>query len=136
MALTFTETDLEYLSGQRLGRLATVDRHGAPQNNPVGFVVDERSNTVLIGGRAMGGTRKFRNVEGNPHVGLVVDDLASVDPWRVRGVEIRGTAEALTDVDPPVRGMSREIIRITPTWIGSWGLDPDQPQLSVRRASA
>jgi hypothetical protein len=31
----FTESVLAYLATQRLGRLATVDRDGAPQNNPV-----------------------------------------------------------------------------------------------------
>ena len=34
---TFTDAELAYLSSQRLGRLATVDVDGAPQNNPVGF---------------------------------------------------------------------------------------------------
>ena len=27
---------------------------------------------------------------------LLVDDLASVNPWRVRGIEVRGEAEVLT----------------------------------------
>lgn len=133
MAPTFSTEDLAYLSGQRLGRLATVDEAGAPQNNPVGFFVDEATQTVVVGGMAMAKTRKFRNVRGNAQVSLVVDDLASVDPWRVRGVEVRGTAEALTDVDPPMKGMSREVIRITPRWIGTWGLDPDNPGLRVRK---
>jgi pyridoxamine 5'-phosphate oxidase family protein len=79
---------------------------------------------VLIGGMALAKSRKFRNVEQSPHVALVVDDIASTNPWRVRGVEIRGTAEALTDIDPPRPGMSREVIRITPTWIRSWGVNP------------
>jgi len=38
-------------------------------------------------------------------------------------LEIRGTAEALVDVDPPLQGMSGEIIRITPTWVRAFGLD-------------
>ena len=42
----------------------------------------------------------------------------------MRGLEIRGTAVALEDVDPPVPFMSREVIRITPTWVMSWGVDP------------
>ena len=110
-----------YLATQRLGRLATVDASGAPQNNPVGFFV-EPDGVVLVGGRALGSTRKFQNVRANPHVALVVDDLASVDPWTVRGVEIRGTAEALNDVDPPRPGMSREVIRITPQRVIAWGI--------------
>lgn len=51
-----------------------------------------------------------------------VDDLASTDPWRVRGVEIRGQAEAQRDVDPPRTGMSRDLIVIHPERIRSWGL--------------
>jgi pyridoxamine 5'-phosphate oxidase family protein len=127
MAITFSEAELGYLRAQRLGRLATVDPAGVPQNNPVGFVLDADTGQLVIGGLAMGNTRKFRNVQGHPWVSLVVDDLVSVDPWRVRGVEVRGTAEALIDVEPPMPPMSREVIRITPRWIGSWGLDPEQP---------
>ncbi|HEV7758808.1 MAG TPA: PPOX class F420-dependent oxidoreductase [Acidimicrobiales bacterium] len=122
MAPWFTGDELEYLRSQRLGRLATIDRSGAPQNNPVGYFVDEAGGALLIGGHALAATRKFRNVQADGRVALVVDDLASVDPWTVRGIEIRGTAQALDDVDPPRPGMSRELIRITPRWIASWGL--------------
>jgi pyridoxamine 5'-phosphate oxidase family protein len=65
-------------------------------------------------------------------VAFVVDDLESLDPWRVRGVEIRGEAEALVDVDPPMRAMSREVIRISPRWIASWGLVPGAIQMTIR----
>jgi pyridoxamine 5'-phosphate oxidase family protein len=88
---------------------------------------------VLIGGTQLGASRKFRNVRENPSVAFVVDDLASVDPWTVRGVEIRGTADAEEDVDPPMRGMSREVIRVRPEWIGSWGVDADDPGFHRRR---
>jgi pyridoxamine 5'-phosphate oxidase family protein len=133
--ITLTDAERAYLQGQPLGRLATVDRHGAPQNNPVGVFLDEATGDVVIGGHAMGGTRKFRNVQTNGRVALVVDDLVSTNPWTVRGLEIRGTAVALEDVDPPVPFMSREVIRITPTWIASWGLDPDAPGRQSRRAT-
>ena len=123
--MSLTEQELAYLRSQRLGRLATVDAHGAPQNNPVGFRWNAETGTVDIRGRRMGATRKFRNVKANPEVAFVVDDLASVQPWRVRGVEIRGTAEALDDVDPPMPSMSREVIRIHPRRVISWGL-PDR----------
>ncbi|WP_431909976.1 PPOX class F420-dependent oxidoreductase [Nonomuraea jabiensis] len=121
--MTFTSAELDYLSSQHLGRLASVSPGGQVQNNPVGFFVDAATGTITIGGHAMGASKKFRNVEKGSTVALVVDDLASVDPWVVRGIEIRGTAEALTDVDPPVPYFSREIIRITPKKITSWGLD-------------
>ncbi|MGH3423551.1 MAG: PPOX class F420-dependent oxidoreductase [Nocardioidaceae bacterium] len=132
MTPAFTSEELDYLRSQRLGRLATVDPSGAPQNNPVGFVVDETNGRILIGGRSLGATRKFKNARSNPYVAFVVDDLASVTPWVVRGVEVRGTAETLSDVDPPRPGMSRQVLRITPTWVGSWGIDAARPGLAVR----
>jgi pyridoxamine 5'-phosphate oxidase family protein len=114
---------LAYLGSQRLGRLATVDPHGAPQNNPVGFRYNAEAGTIDIGGLSMGASRKFRNLAGNPKVAFVVDDIASVQPWRVRCVEIRGRAEALHDQVPLAPGMSAEIIRIRPERVISFGLD-------------
>jgi pyridoxamine 5'-phosphate oxidase family protein len=134
MTVTLTEAERDYLRSQPLARLATVDAGGAPQNNPVGVFLDEETGDIIIGGHAMGASRKFRNVQRNRHVALVVDDLVSRDPWTVRGLEIRGTAVALEDVDPPVVFMSREIIRITPTWVTSWGVDPEAPGRYSRRA--
>jgi pyridoxamine 5'-phosphate oxidase family protein len=134
MSVTLTEAERAYLKSQPLARLATVDPNGAPQNNPVGVFLDEETGDILIGGGAMGASRKFRNVRANAHVALVVDDLVSRDPWTVRGLEIRGTAVALEDADPPVPFMSREVIRITPTWITSWGVDPDAPGRQTRRS--
>ena len=134
MTVTLTEAERAYLQGQPLARLATVDGAGAPQNNPVGAFLDEETGDIIIGGHAMGASRKFRNVQRNGHVALVIDDLVSRDPWTVRGLEIRGTAVALEDVDPPVPFMSREVIRITPTWVTSWGVDPGAPGRYSRRA--
>jgi len=134
MTVTLTEAERAYLQSQPLARLATVDGAGAPQNNPVGAFLDEETGDIIIGGHAMGASRKFRNVQRNGQVALVIDDLVSHDPWTVRGLEIRGTAVALEDVDPPVPFMSREIIRITPTWVTSWGVDPEAPGRYSRRA--
>jgi pyridoxamine 5'-phosphate oxidase family protein len=134
MTVTLTEAERAYLQSQPLARLATVDGAGAPQNNPVGAFLDEETGDIIIGGHAMGASRKFRNVQRNGHVALVIDDLVSRDPWTVRGLEIRGTAVALEDVDPPVPFMSREVIRITPTWVTSWGVDPGAPGRYSRRA--
>jgi pyridoxamine 5'-phosphate oxidase family protein len=134
MTVTLNEPERQYLQSQPLARLATVDAEGAPQNSPVGAFLDEETGDILIGGGAMGATRKFRNVKANGKVALVVDDLVSRDPWTVRGLEIRGTAVALDDVEPPVPFMSREVIRITPTWIASWGVDSENPERQIRRS--
>ncbi|TDC73246.1 PPOX class F420-dependent oxidoreductase [Streptomyces hainanensis] len=118
----FTETQRAYLASQRLARLATVDPDGQPQNNPVGFFLQD-DDTILVGGLRMGATKKWRNLRTNPRLALVVDDVVSVTPWRVRFLEIRGTAELL--VGPHALGshFSPEVIRIHPHKIHSWGLD-------------
>lgn len=119
--MTFTPEELAYLASQRLGRLATMAPGGDLQNNPVSFHVN-LDGTIDIPGRRMGATRKFRNVQSHPQVAFVVDDIASVTPWVVRCLEIRGEAEALTDVDPPAPYFSREVIRIHPRRIIGFGL--------------
>jgi pyridoxamine 5'-phosphate oxidase family protein len=122
--MRFTDAQLAYLRSQLLGRLATVGPDGGPQNNPVGFRVDEvdGEHRIVIGGARLGASRKFRNVRRHPQVAFVVDDLASVTPWRPRMIEIRGTAEALTDVEPFGPGYSPELIRITPVKVFAFGL--------------
>ncbi|MFC3574577.1 PPOX class F420-dependent oxidoreductase [Streptomyces yaanensis] len=122
----FSEAERAYLRSQRLGRLATVDPQGQPQANPVGFFLQD-DGTILIGGYAMGSTKKWRNLRENPKVALVVDDIASLRPWRVRGVDIRGGAELLTGPHELGPHFSEEVIRIRPRRIHSWGLE-EEPQ--------
>lgn len=110
----FSQEELDYLATQPLGRLATVDPTGMPQNSPVGFRYEPETDTIAIGGRALAASRKYRNVAETGKVSLVVDDIASRDPWHVRGVEIRGDAEALPE--------GRGLIRIHPRRVVSWGI--------------
>ncbi|MCD0449846.1 PPOX class F420-dependent oxidoreductase [Actinocorallia sp. API 0066] len=117
--MTFTPAELRYLEDQRLGRLATLAPDGTLQNNPVGFTVDAEHGWIDIGGWNMGASRKFANVQKHPEVSFVVDDIAALDPWTVRGIEIRGRAEAVTGV---AGFLSGEVIRIRPRRIRSWGL--------------
>ncbi|HEX5565549.1 MAG TPA: PPOX class F420-dependent oxidoreductase [Streptomyces sp.] len=121
---TFSTAERAYLRTQRLGRLATVDPGGQPQANPVGFFPRD-DGTILVGGVAMGRTKKWRNLRTNPRLALVVDDLVSVSPWRVRGVEVRGEAELLVGPHDLGPYLSEEVIRIHPRWIHSWGLEHD-----------
>jgi pyridoxamine 5'-phosphate oxidase family protein len=130
--MTLTEAERSYLSTQTLGRLATIDPNGAPQNNPVGFRYNSDTGTIDIGGHNMGASRKFHNVEANGQASFVVDDVASVDPWRVRGIEIRGRAEAVRDAPARMPNLSNEIIRIHPRRILSWGIDPARPGMQRR----
>src|SRR5690242_5647799 len=123
----FSDIELEYLASQRLGRLATIPPDGYPQNNPVGFRYNAELGTIDIGGYNLRASPKFANVRANPKATIVVDDIASLSPWRVRGIEIRGDAEALSDVDPLRPGLSGELIRLHPTRIRSWGLTTHVP---------
>ncbi|WP_329199330.1 MULTISPECIES: PPOX class F420-dependent oxidoreductase [unclassified Streptomyces] len=118
----FSEAELAYLRSQRLGRLATVDPDGQPQANPVGFFPQE-DGTVLVGGSAMGKTKKWRNLKANPRLSLVVDDLVSTRPWRVRGIEIRGRATLEVGTHALGPHFSPEVVRIHPDRVFTWGLD-------------
>ncbi|MQY28572.1 PPOX class F420-dependent oxidoreductase [Nocardia aurantia] len=123
MIATLSPAQIEYMLSQRLGRLATVRPDGAPQNNPVGFHYNEALGTIDIGGYHLGNSQKFRNLAKEPRVSFVIDDIKSVEPWEVRMLEIRGTAEALRGVDTYLEGGSPELIRITPTRIIAFGIE-------------
>jgi pyridoxamine 5'-phosphate oxidase family protein len=134
VGVIFSSEELTYLSSQRLGRLATMAPDGSLQNNPVSYHVNA-DGSVDIPGYRMGATRKFANVRGHPQVALVVDDLVSVSPWKVRCLEVRGDAEALEDVDPPAQHFSREVIRIHPRRILSFGINADSAGMAGRNVT-
>ena len=111
----FRETELRYLAGGRqLARIATVGADGTPHVVPVAFIYNAVRDTIDIGGNELAATKKFRDVERTGRAAIVIDDLASTDPWRPRGIEIRGRGEAIALPTP--------LIRIHPERIVSWGL--------------
>jgi pyridoxamine 5'-phosphate oxidase family protein len=127
--MTFRPHEIEFLRATALGRLATIQPNGTLQNSPVGFSFDETRGTIDIFGFHMSKSQKYRNIAANPTVAFVVDDIVSTDPWRVRCLEIRGTAEQ-AEAPPSVGGVGDEldtaIIRITPRRIIGFGIDsPD-----------
>jgi len=117
----FSVDERAWLASQRLGRLATVSPDGVVGNAPVTYFV-RGDDAIDIGGMRMGATRKFRNVQAGSRVAFVVDVVDTSAGWHPIYLEIRGTAEALSDVEPPADGFSREIIRIHPDWIRSFNL--------------
>jgi pyridoxamine 5'-phosphate oxidase family protein len=120
--MELTQEQVQYLSGQAIGRLATVDPTGAPQNNPVGFRYNAALGTIDIGGNDLAASRKFKNLATNDRVAFVIDDIVSFKPWRVRCVEIRGRAEALVGQDRDGSGSPSEVIRVHPERVISFGL--------------
>jgi pyridoxamine 5'-phosphate oxidase family protein len=130
--MALTQAEIDYLATQRLGRLATVAPDGSPQVSPVGFRYNSKLGTIDIGGYKMAASKKYRNVQAGSRAAFVVDDIASVDPWTVRGVEIRGEAEALTGQEPHFPGGSGDLIRIHPRRVLSWGVEPGRPGVYAR----
>lgn len=111
----FTPDELRYLAGGRqLGRIATVGADGTPHVVPVGFIYNAARDTIDVGGRELPRTKKFRDVARTERVAIVIDDLESADPWRPRGIEVRGRGEAIALPTP--------LIRIHPERIITWGL--------------
>ncbi len=123
--MIFKPHEIAYLRGVALGRLATVQPNGTPQVSPVGFTYNDDLQTIDIRGYRMSQSQKFRNIATNDNVAFVVDDIASRDPWRVRCLEIRGTAEQVTDADAARGndGLDSAIIRITPRRVIGFGID-------------
>ena len=120
--MTFTSNEQQFLAEAGIGRLATVSPDGIVQNNPTGYRVNA-DGTIDIGGMRMRASRKYRNVEAGSRVSFVIDQQVSLEPYVIRGIEVRGTAEALEDEEPPFGPQERAVIRIHPERVISWGID-------------
>lgn len=128
----FSPKELEYLQSQRLGRLATINAAGEPHVVPVGFRYNTDLDTIDLGGRFMGQSKKFRDAGRNERVAFVVDDFSP--GGQPRGVEVRGRAQVLMTGGQEIRsGFDPEFIRIFPTRIVSWGIDTDPYHPSSRK---
>jgi len=109
--------------GLQLGRLAPVGADGTPHVVPVGWIYNAVRETIDIGGRELEQSKKFRDVVRTGRAAIVIDDLESTDPWRPRGIEVRGRGEAIALPTP--------LIRIHPERIVSWGLGPGRSARTV-----
>jgi len=111
----FSEAELRYLTEVRtLGRIGTIGGDGTPHVVPVGWRYNPELDTIDIRGRDLANTKKFRDISRSGRAAIVIDDLASTNPWRPRAVEVRGAAEAVREPEP--------VIRIKPERVVSWGL--------------
>lgn len=111
----FNRAELDYLAERRLARIATVGSNGVPHVTPVGmWTYNPEHDSIDVTGRAFETTKKYRDVTRTGHASIVVDDIASTDPWHPRGVEIRGRAEVVS--------APQSLIRIHPDRVISWGL--------------
>lgn len=92
---------------------------------PVGFSYNLDQDAIDVWGHELERTKEFRDARQSGRAAIVIDDLASTDPWRPRGIEVRGRAEARTE--PEV------VIRIRPERVISWGLVGERDARTVGR---
>lgn len=114
----FTPAEIQYLKSQPLMRFASASSTGRPDVAPVVFEID--GDDILTAGFDITHTVRYRNIQSNSRVSVVVDDLASIDPWSPRGIKIIGNA-----VIEEVNGSPR--FRISPTVIISWAINDTAP---------
>ncbi len=119
-----TAAQIEYLAGQRLGRIATTGADRKPHVVPTSFRYNQELGTIDVGGLRVATTKKYRDVQANPWAAIVVDDLASTNPWSPRMLEVRGRAETVasggSDLGP---GFGDAFIRIYPEKVNSFGIE-------------
>jgi pyridoxamine 5'-phosphate oxidase family protein len=121
----FSKAEIDYLKTQRLARIATSSAKGVPEVSPVGFEFD--GEYFWIGSHSQDiftRTRRYRNItNGNNKVSIVIDDLASVNPWRPRGIKVSGIAEVTEH-----NGMfgDGKYLRVKPKVTVSWGIEPSK----------
>ena len=92
----FTVEEISYLRDNKLGRLATADAEGQPHAIPVTYFFNEAEDTIDVGGLNFGAGKKWRDVEQNPKVAFLVDDVIG-PPRRARAVEVRGACRTPRD---------------------------------------
>src|SRR5271157_390291 len=122
---SLTAAEIAYLQSQRMARIATVGSNGQPHVVPVAFRYNSDTGTIDIGGHnGFAKRKKWRDVMNNPKVAVVIDDIVSVNPWKVRGIEIRGEAEMLmTGGQSIIPSFDPEMFRIKPKRVVSWGVN-------------
>lgn len=126
----FTEKEREYLTSGKLARIATVAGDGQPDVTPVGFEFDGMH--FYVGGLDVTRTRKYRNVKNASNkVALVIDDLASVNPWQPRGIRVYGNAEV---VQREGYAGSGNYLKVTPTVSWSWNVEEANAPGGARKA--
>jgi pyridoxamine 5'-phosphate oxidase family protein len=130
--MTLNDAEVRFLVRQPRGHLATVGSDGIPQVKPLGFTYNPKLGTIDIAGFNMGGSAKYRNVQANPDVAFVVDEVTEPSMEGAHFLEIRGVAETAVGTHDPQGHLAPEIIRIHPRRIVSFNVDPDHPGFAGR----
>ncbi len=127
----FTDKELGYLAGQRLGRIATVGPDGQPHVVPTSFRYNPDHDAIEVGGLRISQTKKVRDVRRTGRASIVIDDV--LPPWQPRMIEVRGTAEVVPSGGKAFGDNFEDtIVRIHPARIISFGIDSAEPTANAR----
>ena len=105
--MTLTDVEQRFLARQPRGHLATIGPDGTPQVKPLGFTYNAALGTIDIAGFNMARSAKYRNIQVNPRVAFVVDEVTEASMEGAHFLEIRGTAEAAPVPAPPTATWQR-----------------------------
>ena len=123
----FTGAEMAYLRSQPLMRFASASLSGRPDVAPVVFQID--CDDIVTAGFDITKTVRYRNVQSNPRATVVIDDLASTNPWSPRGVKVIGSCVV-------EQGPDGERFRIRPEVIISWGVNDTTPGIPAMERRA
>jgi pyridoxamine 5'-phosphate oxidase family protein len=131
----FTDSELEYLAGQRLGRIATVGPDGQPHVVPTSFRYNADYDAIDVGGLRMSQTKKLRDVQRTGRASIVIDDV--LPPWQPRMIEVRGIAAVVPSGGKAFGERFEDtVVRIQPRRIISIGIESGEMTTSARSVGA
>jgi pyridoxamine 5'-phosphate oxidase family protein len=134
--MMITDAEQQFLARQPRGHLATIGSDGTPQVKPLGFTYNRALGTIDIAGFNMGASAKYRNIQADPRVAFVVDEVTEASLEGAHFLEIRGVAEAVTGRASADGHLAAEVIRIHPRRVIAYNVDPEQPGLQSRNVGA
>lgn len=130
------KAEKDFISSQRVIRVATVDEDGTPHNVPVCHVI--KGNQIYFAtGR---GSKKIKNLTKNSKVALVSDEYT--ETWSgLKGVHVQGGARVISqrtefrklrnllyrkypqyERESPIEEGESVFVEVTPQSVASWGL--------------
>ena len=134
--MKFKKIERDFISLQRLIRIATVDKNGTPHNVPVCHVM-EGNHIYFATGKE---SKKIKNLEENGKVALVCDEYSEIWSY-LKGVFVQGKTRVISkgpefrklkkmlyqkytlyEAEAPIEEENTVIVEIIPQNIVSWGL--------------
>ena len=123
MGFELTDDEVEFIKGERIGRLATASPSGAPDVASCLAIYRRSLGVFLMGGQGIERTRRYHNARRNPQARLVFDAI-SWEPYDIRGVKVAGSISihvADEEISFGVMGIPLLVLRPERKW--TWGFE-------------